>query len=193
VVRRKARALPAVRETHEISLPPTARAGTGEFVLRLHTENEGQPGDAIREWRLRASEGVITFQPPERPALRPGDSYWISLSPSRRARSPGGPPKTEPFSDCRPPSGAIRAGLVPGPFSRLLPSHQLPVPPKQRLRADHERGPPSAMAGLAHRRDEPSVAAAKTRAARIALEDRQLMAKTSLFRSHKSCTFWDGV
>jgi hypothetical protein len=58
-----------------------------------------------------------------------------------------------------------------------LPSHQLPVPPKQRLRAHHERRPSCSRKRPADRRHEQPVATAKARPAHPALEDHQLVAK----------------
>jgi hypothetical protein len=51
------------------------------------------------------------------------------------------------------------------------------VPPKERLWADQERGPPSTRKDPADRGHEQAVATAKTRPADLALEDLQLMAK----------------
>jgi hypothetical protein len=51
------------------------------------------------------------------------------------------------------------------------------VPPKERLRTDQERRPPSTGQQPAERCHEQPVAASKSRSADLALEDHQLVAK----------------
>jgi hypothetical protein len=70
-------------------------------------------------------------------------------------------------------------GLPPDDLRRKgpLPSHQLPVPAKERLRGNQERGPPSTREDPADCGHEQTVATAKMRPAHLALEDLQLMAK----------------
>lgn len=64
----------------EISIPLTVRAGSGDFISSLHTERDGQPGEVIQQWPLRARDGILTFQVTERPLLQPGAAYWLALS-----------------------------------------------------------------------------------------------------------------
>lgn len=58
-----------------------------------------------------------------------------------------------------------------------LPSHQLPVPPKHRLRAHHEGGPDGTGEDPARRGERHPIQPAEAEAARLAPEDLQLVAK----------------
>ena len=85
-------------------------------------------------------------------------------------------------------ASSLTHGLPPAEV-RLspLPSYQLPVPPKERLWAHHERRPPSSRDDPADRGHEQSVATVKTRPAHLALQDlrrwRRTTTSTSLVRS----------
>jgi hypothetical protein len=68
---------------------------------------------------------------------------------------------------------AAGRSMSAGPF----PAHQLAVPPKQRLRPDHERRPPIAGKHFAQRGHEQPVSMAEARPAYLPPEDRELMTK----------------
>ena len=72
--------------------------------------------------------------------------------------------------DWRPPPAAL-------PSVGPLPPHQLPVPPKERLRTQHERGPRGTGEHPARRGEHHTVEPAEARAARLTPQDLQLVTK----------------
>jgi hypothetical protein len=122
--------------------------------------------DSAEEHARIADEGPSTSPGVAGPGLR-------ASSPSAR----GGPPQLSALEASRgPPS--LKGGPAAGgdPFVRPLPFHRLPMPAKDRLWADHERGPSNPRKRPAHRGHEQEVATAKTRTATWRL-DHQLVTK----------------
>jgi hypothetical protein len=66
---------------------------------------------------------------------------------------------------------------LPDPAIGPLSSYQLPVPSQERLRSDHERGPPLPRKDPARRGQEHPIQSLEPRAARLASDHAELMAQ----------------
>ncbi len=148
------------------------KKSNASFPLGLGSQELAPGGAATARSRAEA------VRPKERADLRGGDPdpEFGELAPDPEAAPPGvlPPHPKDQLSNLVADRGPAARG---GPPEAPLPPNQLPVPAKQRLRADHERRPPNSRKGPAHRGHENTVATAKTGPPGLALQDLQLVAK----------------